>query len=115
MAAFDLKGQIVNTGDQVSIIGVIQSVGSGSDGGVIIQPPLSARHFTALEEDIYTVEGTACGGAQGNPPTVGNDCTTRGTVTAISGNGNTATLSVQLPISGFIVSVPSGATYTTGA
>ena len=94
MAAFDLKGQIVNTGDQVSIIGVIQSVGSGS---------------------IYTVEGTACGGAQGNPPTVGNDCTTRGIVTAISGNGNTATLSVQLPISGFIVSVPSGATYTTGA
>jgi hypothetical protein len=115
MSAFDIAGRVISVGDAVSILGNIVSVGPGNDPGVIIQPPLSTAQFTALEQDIYTTEGTSCGGAQGNQVTSGNDCVTRGVVTAIAGSGNTATLSVQLSASGFTVSVPSGACYTNGA
>lgn len=115
MAAFDIKGQAVNVGDQVSIIGVITVVGSGSDPNVTVQPPLSASTFVATAQDITTPEGTVSGGARGNTATVGNDCTTLGTVTAIAGSGNTATLTVKLTVSGNLISVPAGACYSNGA
>jgi len=114
MAAFDLKGTVVNVGARVSVIGVITVVGSGSNPTVTVQPPLSASTFSTTAQDIRTTEGTAPGGALGNAVTVGNDCTATGRVTAVSGSGNTATLTVQLSVSGNSISVPSGACYTDG-
>jgi len=111
MAAFDLKGHTVNIGDQISIIGVITAVGSGSNPTVTVQPPLSANTFTVNAQDITTYEGTAPGPARGNSVIVGNDCTTTGIVTGISGSGNTATLTVQAAVSGDVISAPSGASY----
>lgn len=112
-SAFDIKGHAVSVGDYVSVVGVITAVGSGNNPSVTVQPPLSASTFTVTAQDIRTLEGTACGGSQGNAVTVGNDCTTTGRVTAVSGSGNTATLTVQLSVSGTSVSVPSGACYTS--
>ena len=115
MSAFDLKGQVVNVGDQVSVLGYITAVGSGSNPSVTIQPPLSASTFTVTAQNLYTVEGTAPGPINGNAATVGNDCTVRGVVTAISGSGNTAILTITLTASGIALSVPAGACYSNGA
>jgi len=98
VSAFDLKGQVVNVGDQVSVLGYITAVGSGSNPSVTIQPPLSASTFTVTAQNLYTVEGTA-----------------RGVVTAISGSGNTAILTITLTASGIALSVPAGACYSNGA
>jgi hypothetical protein len=106
--AFNINGNPVNVGDRVSILGVITAVGTGSNPNVTVQPPLSASTFVVTAQDIYTVEGTACGGSAGNLPTVGNDCTTFGIVKSISGSGNTATLTVKPNVAG-LITVPSGA------
>jgi hypothetical protein len=111
-SAFNIDGKVVSIGDRVSIVGVVTAVGTGSDPNVTIQPPLSASTFVATAQDIRTVEGISNGGSQGNQVTVGNDCTTTGLVTAISGSGNTASLTVQLTQSGNSITVPAGACHS---
>ena len=115
MAAFDLKGQIVNTGDQVSVLGSVTAVGSGSNPNVTIQPPLSPNTYTVTARNLRTTEGGANGGVQGNAIAVGNDCTVVGVVSSISGSGNTATLTIVLQDSGILLNVPAGACYSNGA
>jgi hypothetical protein len=114
MSAFNLDGNPVNVGDRVSILGVITALSSpvNENTTVTIQPPLSASTFQANALDVRTVEGTGNGPTYGNSLVVGNDCTTTGLVTAISGRGNTATLTVKLTTSGSAVSVPSGACHS---
>ena|SRR5271165_5887744 len=114
MAAFNVDGKAVSVGDRVSIIGVITAVSSpvNENSTVTIQPPLTASTFVATALDLRVVKGTANGPAAGNGLVAGLDCTTIGLVTAISGSGNTATLTVQLTTSGTLVSVPSGACHS---
>ena len=109
MAAFNSNGKVVSVGDRVSIRGTITTVGSGSNPDVTIQPPLSASTFVAKARDIRTPECTAPGPAQGNAATVGNPCTATGLVTAVTGSGNTATLTVTLSDSGSSISIVAGA------
>lgn len=115
MSARDLKGQAINLGDQVSIIGVVSSVGTGNNPSVVVQPPLSPTTFTANAQDLRCKEHSSPGPVYGNSIAAGDDCTTLGTVTAISGSGNTATLTVLLAVSQLSISVPAGACYGTGA
>jgi hypothetical protein len=113
MSAFNLDGNVVNVGDRVSAIGVITAVsGTGVNTTLTIQPPLKASTISVSILDIYTIEGISCGAAQGNSAIVGNDCTVIGIVTAISGSGNTATLTVQLSRSGASVTLASGAVHS---
>jgi hypothetical protein len=114
MAAFDLKGHVINVGDYASILGNIVSVSNNlSVGSVIIQPPLSANTFTVGSADVLTTVSntTEGGGKTGVQLAAGQDCVVSAVVTAISGSGNTATLTLQTLINGTIITVPAGAVY----
>lgn len=113
--ALNQMGDPVNVGDRVSIVGVVSSVSTNDiTANVVIQPPLSASTFTVKAPDVIvpanqTTEGA---GLSGNKISVGSDCTVTGLVTAISGTGNTATLTVSTTVNGTVISVPSGACYS---
>lgn len=112
MAAFNFDGKVISVGDRATILGVISSVStSDNTANVVIQPPLSTSTFTVKAPDVYSpVTQTSEGaGASGVKLVAGADCTVPGLVTAITGSGNTATLTVQTFSSGTSVSVPSGA------
>lgn len=116
MSAFNIDGKVIAVGDFVSIVGVISSVtGSGEFATVVVQPVFGTTTFNASPSDINTTEGTACGAAAGNLPTAGNQCTVRGYVTAISGSGNSALLTVTLAGSSNSVSgiIPAGSCHST--
>ena len=111
--AFNIDGKPVSVGDRVSAIAVITAVsGTGINTTLTLQPPLLSTTISVSILDIYTIEGISCGAAQGNPAIVGNDCTVIGLVTAISGSGNTASLTVQLSRSGASVTLVSGGVHS---
>lgn len=111
MAAYNIQGKIINVGDAVTIIGVITALSSTGENTVVtVQPPLQSGTFLVNALNILTPEGISCGPSSGNQLTVGNDCTTKGVVTAISGSGNTATLSVLLSTQ--TISIVAGACYS---
>jgi hypothetical protein len=114
-SALNQMGDPINVGDRVSIVGNIVSVSTAdTTANVVVQPPLSANTFTVKAPDVYVpVTQTAEGaGASGNKLAAGQDCTVAGLVTAISGTGNTATLTVITFSSGTSISVPAGACYS---
>ena len=116
MSAFNIDGKVIAVGDFVSIVGVISSVtGSGEFATVVVQPVFGTTTFNASPSDVNTIEGTACGAASGNNPAAGAQCTVRGYVTAVSGSGNTAILTVTLAGSGNSVSglIPAGSCHST--
>jgi len=111
----NIDGKVVNVQDSVTIIGVITALIGPADENqtVTVQPPLSATTFNANVQDVFDTEGIVSGSASGNQVLVGNNCTVRGLVTAISGQGNTALLTVQLFNSGATVTrIPSGACHS---
>ena len=115
MAAFNIDGKVVNVQDRVSIIGIVTALTGPADQNqtITVQPPLSATTFNANVQDVFDTEGILTGAASGNQVLVGINCTVRGLVTAISGSGNTALLTVQLFNSGATVTgIPSGATHS---
>ena len=116
MSAFNRDGKVVAVGDFVSIIGIISSIsGSDSNATIVVQPELSTSTFNASPSDVNTIGGTACGAASGNKPAAGAQCTVRGYVTAVSGSGNTAILTVTLAGSGNSISglIPAGSCHST--
>lgn len=111
MAAFNINGKTVSVGDRVTVLGNIVSV-STSDitAAVVIQQPLNANTFSVNAPDVMvpatlTTEGAA---KTGNKLAAGQDCSVSGLVTAISGSGNTATLTVTTSVNGTTISVISG-------
>ncbi len=114
MAAFSSTGKVINIGDRVSIIGLVVSIGGYEPtSAVFVQPPLSPSPFACQAYDIYVTEGvqqTGSGIAKNNFFNPGDNCTVLGLVTAISGSGNYALLTVTMSNSGLSVSgIPSGA------
>lgn len=110
----NIDGKTVSVGDRVTIVGRISSLsGSDQNTSVAVQPFLTTSTFTANALDVYTTEGTSCGPAHGNVLTAGNSCTVTGVVTAISGSGVTALLTVTLSNSGTSVSgIPAGSAHS---
>lgn len=116
----NIDGKTVSVNDQVSIIGKVVSVsGSGSLATVTVQFPLAASTNTAKGYDCQSVEFPVDGNHTarsifGNAfGTAGDDITVMGTVTAISGSGITALLTVTLKSSGnSITGVPAGAVHS---
>lgn len=109
------NGQTVSVNDQVSILAKFVSLtGSGSLATVTAQPQLSTSTISVKAYDCQCVSHPAdsshvarsiSGQAFG---VAGNDLSILGTVTAITGSGVTALLTVTLKSSGNSVTVPAG-------
>ena len=111
MAAFSQDGKVINVNDQVSIVGNVVSVsGTGSLAIVTVETALTPSTFNAQANDMNAVQtegvaksisGKAFGFAEDQVSVLGR-------VSAISGSGNTAALSVVLKTSGVTVTAPAG-------
>jgi hypothetical protein len=111
----DKNGVTVKVNAHVSIIGKVVSVsGSGSLAVVTVQAPLDAGTFNAVANDCGAVEHTSDAShpavsVDGKPyGLVGNDLTARGVVTAISGSGLNAVMTVKLSASGTSINTATG-------
>jgi hypothetical protein len=129
MAALNSLGKQVFIGDQVSIIATVVSqaeFGSTNPSQLALVTSgtvLTSATFVHQGNDANAVQHSndtsnphyavsLNGKSYGQP---GDSCTVLGTVTAISGNGNTAALTVKLVSSGLIITVPAGATTSASA
>jgi hypothetical protein len=113
----NINGKFVSVNDSVSILGKVVSVsGTGSLAVVTVQPPTApaSGQFNAKANDMEAVQHTVDashpalsidGKAFG---LVDNDVSVLGVVTAISGSGQTASLTVTLKTSGASITVPAG-------
>jgi predicted extracellular nuclease len=102
-SALNKNGSPVNVGDHVSITAkVVSYTGSGSKASVIVQSPLDAGTYTIQANDAFAVEQPSDSlhtavSFEGNWYGVkGDDITVLGLVTAISGSGVNALLTVTL-------------------
>lgn len=121
MAAFNIDGKVVNVGDAVSVVGIcVGTSGTAQPLSCTIQPDLApaSGQFTCAANDCNATQHSAdanhpARSASGKPfGGLNDDVTVMGVVTAISGSGNGATLTVTLKNSGLSVSVPSGACHS---
>jgi hypothetical protein len=115
MSGINKNGGVVNINAHVSITAKVVSVsGSGSLATVVCQAPLDAgtfniqandagavQHPTDATHPAVSVDGKSYG-------LVGNDLTARGVVTAISGSGLSAILTVTLAVSGTSIVTAAG-------
>jgi hypothetical protein len=97
------NGGVVNVGDHVSIVAkVVSYTGSGSTASVTVQSPLDKSTYVIQANDCFAQTHLAdtshtAVSLQGRWYGVaGDDVTVLGVVTAISGSGINAVLSVQL-------------------
>lgn len=116
MAAFNADGKVVAVNDQVTIIGLVTNL-SGSGGGatVTVMPNCTATTISASARDMNAVPGAfdvsrLATSIAGKSFGIGDNVSVLGKVTAISGSGQFASLSVTLINSGSSVTVPSGST-----
>jgi hypothetical protein len=113
MSAFNQDGKVVAVNDEVTITGNVVSVsGTGPTAMVTVETVLSANNFVAQANDMNAVqsEGSPAVSISGKHfGTAEDKVSVLGVVTAISGSGNTASLTVTLKTSGLSVTVPAGA------
>lgn len=109
-------GNIVSVGDQVTIMGTVNTV-TGTGGGAVVtvipRKALASGSISCIGRDMNAA-GLISGNAQsivGKPFGVGDNVSVLGNVTAISGSGMGATLTVTLCNSGNSVTVPSRSVY----
>lgn len=109
------NGGTINVNDHVSITAkVVSYTGSGSLASVTLQAPLDPSTFVAQGNDCFAVEqlpdaNHTVRSLLGNPYGVaGDDVTVLGVVTAISGSGLTAQLTVKLITSQSSITTSAG-------
>lgn len=99
----------VNVGDQVSILGAVFSItGSApSTASVVVNVQNEGGQFTCHANDCTAAQGTtgAAMSMNGKLFTTGDRVSVNGQVTAVSGTGLSATITVKLDNSGLSVSV----------
>ena len=109
----------VNVNDQVSILGAVASVTGSipSTVSVVVNAQNSNTQFTCHANDCTAVQHTsgAAMSMNGKLFDTGDRVTVNGVVTAISGSGLTATLTVTLDNSGLSITVPAGSVQSNGA
>ena len=127
MPALNSLGQVINLKDQVSIIATTVStapfgttIPSGLamvTAGTALTPATfvhqgndaeAVQHSVDAAHPALSITGKAYGA-------VGDQETVLGTVTAISGSGDTASLTVVLASSGLTITVPAGVTTSASA
>jgi hypothetical protein len=114
--ATGINGQTINISDQVSIVGLMTAQsGTGSTAQITVETQWSPATFVAAAHDLQATEHSAdanhtaisfSGRNFGQPQ---DAVCALGTVTAISGSGTTATLTVVLVSSLMTITVPAGA------
>jgi len=112
------EGKVINAGDQVSIMGAVVSItgNAPSTAAVVIQEQYGVYQFTAHANDLTNALNTGAGlGMNGKLFTTADRVTANGRVTAISGSGQSATLTVILDHSGLSVTVSAGSCHSNGA
>lgn len=119
--AYNIDGKVVNVGDAVSIVGVcVATSGTAQPLTCTIQPDLApaSGQFNCAANDCNATQHLAdtnhpARSASGKPfGGLNDDVTVMGVVTAISGLGNTASLTITLKNSGLSISVPSGSCHS---
>lgn len=114
MAAFSYDGKVVSVNDQVTIMGSASVVtGTGPTATVTVLPLLTTSTISVKANDCSSVDHPqdASHTAQSRSGRFfgpGNRVSIPGVVTAISGSGATAALTVTLGTSGTSVIVPAG-------
>lgn len=110
------NGSTVSVNDQVSILGsVVSYTGSGSLASVTVQTPLAPSTVVVTANDCQSVDHpldsshTAVSISGKYFGLSGNSVSILGVVTAISGSGITALLTVKLKSSSASIIVPAGA------
>src|SRR5208282_17040 len=112
------EGKVINVGDQVSIMGAVVSItGSApSTAAILIQEQYGVYQFTAHANDLTNALNTGTGmGMNGFLFTAADRVAANGRVTAISGSGQSAILTVILDHSGLSVIVSAGSCHSNGA
>jgi hypothetical protein len=116
MAAFNADGKVVAVGDSVSIVGTVSAIsGSGSLATVTVVTNLNDS-IVVKANDMNTPEGTVLTKGvnfSGSYFTTAAQCTVLGVVTAVSGSGQFAQLTVITASSGTSVTVTSGTCRST--
>lgn len=115
MAATNFDGKPVAVNDQVTIIGLVTAVsGSGGLATITVIPTtaIGTATISAKANDMNSVDGPndashPATGIAGQFFGVGDNVSVLGKVTAISGSGTYASLTVTLINSGNSVTVPS--------
>ncbi len=109
------NGGTVSVNDHVSISAKVSSVsGSGSKATVTVQAPCDSSTFNIQANDAYTTEHsndanhTAVSYDGKYYGVAGNQVTVMGLVTAISGSGQYAVLTVKLITSGNSITTAAG-------
>lgn len=117
------NGKVVNVGDAVSIVAKVVSVsGSGSLASVTVQSPLDAGTYSIVASDANAVQeyynSKDSVDSANTYPAVSlsgkhygaayDDLTVMGVVTAISGSGQNAVLTVTLKSSGNSIHTAAG-------
>lgn len=109
----------VNLGDQVSILGAVVSVtGSApSTASILVNAQNAGGQFTCQANDCTALQHTtgAAMSMNGKLFDAGDRVTVNGRVTAISGSGLSASLTVLLDHSGMSVTVLAGSVQSNGA
>lgn len=114
MAAFNADGKVVAVNDQVTIMGTVDTVtGTGGGATVTVLPNMGTVTVSCKANDMNSVQHPADAthaavSISGKNFGVGNKVSVIGTVTAVSGSGAFASLTVKLTTSGNSVVVPAG-------
>jgi hypothetical protein len=118
MAAFNREGKVVAAGDQISAVAIVSSVsGTGSLATLTLQPISdSVNTYNVTAYDVHAVQTDPANPAKSIDGkafgAVGDQVTVRGAVTAVTGSGSTALLTVTLAQSGASVSIPAGSVHS---
>lgn len=113
------EGSVINVGDQVSIMGAVISItGSApTTAAILIEELYGFYSFTAHANDLTNItHASGAGmGMNGFLFSIADRVTANGQVTAISGSGQSATLTVTLDHSLLSVTVSAGSCHSNGA
>ncbi len=108
---FNYDGKVVSVNDQVTIMGSASVIsGAGGTAIVTVLPLLTTSTFSAKANDMNAVQDTTgvATSISGKQFDVGDRVSVLGTVTAVSGSGANASLTVTLATSRGSITVPAG-------
>lgn len=109
----------VNAGDQVTILGAVASISGSapSTASVVVNSQNEGGQFTCQANDCTASQNTAGSAMSMNGKlfTTGDRVSVNGRVTAVSGSGLGATITVLLDNSGLSITVLSGALQSNAA
>lgn len=119
MAAFNADGKVVAVNDQVTIMGSVDTVtGTGSLATVTVIPNMGTTSISCQANDMNAVQHLVDAShpavsISGKTFGVGDRVSVIGVVTAVSGSGAFASLTVTLATSRNSVVVPAGSVRST--